>query len=95
MTEKTRVVPIRRGKAARATKQLSVAAAVAKGDDRAVLTALRDRIAAAIEAAGPRDLAALSRRLLDINAELAAMDARARRGDRRLCLAPTPLLAER
>jgi hypothetical protein len=56
---------------------LSVAAAAAKGDDRAVLVALRDRIAQVIDGAGPRDVAALSRRLLDITGELAAMDARA------------------
>ena len=39
--------------------------------------ALRDRIAAVIDGASPRDVVGLSRRLLDISGELTAMDARA------------------
>jgi hypothetical protein len=76
MAEKPRVTPIRRGNTTRAPR-LSVAAAAERGDERAVLVALQRRVAAVIDTAGPRDLAALSRRLLDLTGALATLDARA------------------
>jgi hypothetical protein len=79
MTDRRRkapVTPIRRGKATRTTK-LTVAQAVERGDQRAVLVALRDLIAAKIGEASPRDVIGLSRRLLDVNADLSGLDAAA------------------
>jgi hypothetical protein len=56
-----------------------VAAAAASGNHRALLMAMRDRIACAISDPGcpPRDLASLTRRLQDIAKELDAYDQRA------------------
>jgi len=55
----------------------SVKDAAESGDQRQLLIATRDRIATAVDspATPPRDLAALTRRLLDIAKELAALDA--------------------
>lgn len=55
----------------------TVAQAVKDGTSRDVLTTLRARIAQTIDDPGtpPRDLAALSRRLVDIDKELRSMDA--------------------
>nr|DAS24119.1 MAG TPA: hypothetical protein [Caudoviricetes sp.] len=55
----------------------TVSQAVKEGTSRDVLTTLRARIAQTIDDPGtpPRDLAALSRRLVDIDKELRAMDA--------------------
>jgi hypothetical protein len=52
--------------------------AAASGDHRALLVAMRDRIAVAVSDSScpPRDLAALTRRLQDIASEIASMDAR-------------------
>ncbi len=50
--------------------------AAASRSERALLEALRDRIAADIDAGVPsRDLASLSKRLLEITRELAAIEA--------------------
>ena len=56
----------------------SVAQAVAEGDQRDQLVAMRTRIAKAIDEPNIRgaDLAALSRRLLEIAKEIEAIDAR-------------------
>ena len=58
-------------------KAQSVKAAADSGVRRDLLVALRARIARDIDDSGtpPRDLAALSRRLMDIANEIAAMDA--------------------
>lgn len=54
---------------------MSVAVAASSGDERALLVALRDSIAEAIDEGAPaRDLAALSRRLMEITRELKALD---------------------
>ena len=60
-------------------KKLTVAQAAESGTRRALLVAMRDRIAKAVADSGcpPRDLAALTRRLQDIAREIAALDARA------------------
>ena len=58
----------------------SVASAVTDGSARDVNLAMQDRIAKAIDAADIRgaDLAALSRRLIELRKELAALDAQAK-----------------
>lgn len=63
-----------------APKKLSVAQAAASGDHRALLVAMRERIAAAVSNPDcpPRDLAALTRRLQDIAKEIEAIDLRAK-----------------
>lgn len=57
---------------------LTVEEAAATGDHRALLVAMRTRIARAVVRADcpPRDLAALTRRLQDIAREIETMDAR-------------------
>lgn len=57
----------------------TVSEAAESGDHRALLVAMRARIASAIQdpKCSPRDLAALTRRLQDIAAEIVALDARA------------------
>lgn len=61
-------------------KKLTVAQAAATGDHRALLVAMRERIAATVSNADcpPRDLAALTRRLQDIAKEIEAIDLRAK-----------------
>lgn len=57
----------------------ALAAVVAGGDQRASLEALRDRLAAAVDFAEPRELAPLARQLSLVLAEIAALpDASAR-----------------
>lgn len=58
-------------------RPMSVKAAAEAGERRDLLVALRARIAADIDDANtpPRDLAALSRRLLEIAREIEALDA--------------------
>lgn len=58
----------------------SVASAVTDGSARDVNVAMQDRIAKAIDAEDIRgaDLAALSRRLIELRKELAALDAQAK-----------------
>jgi hypothetical protein len=61
----------------RAEAPQSVATAASSGDERALLVALRDRIAGAIsDGCAARDLASLSRRLLEVSRELADLDVR-------------------
>lgn len=54
--------------------------AAASGDHRALLVAMRERIARTVADADcpPRDLAALTRRLQDISKEIEGIDLRAR-----------------
>jgi len=61
-------------------KPLTVEQAAATGDARALLVAMRERIARTVSdpMCPPRDLAALTRRLQDIVEKLEAMDLRAR-----------------
>lgn len=61
-------------------KKLTVEQAAATGDHRALLVAMRERIAKAVSNSEcpPRDLAALTRRLQDIAKEIEAMDLRAK-----------------
>jgi hypothetical protein len=61
-------------------KALTVAEAAASGDHRALLVAMRERIATAVASSNtsPRDLAALTRRLQDIAKEIEALDLRAK-----------------
>jgi hypothetical protein len=58
----------------------TVAQAAATGDHRALLVAMRERIAQTVSSADcpPRDLAALTRRLQDIAKEIEAIDLRAK-----------------
>lgn len=64
----------------RPAKRLDVAQAAESGDHRALLVAMRDRIAKAVRDPDcpPRDLAALTRRLQDIAKEIEAIDLRAK-----------------
>lgn len=61
-------------------KKQSVAQAAASGDHRALLVAMRARIAKTVSDSEcpPRDLAALTRRLQDIAKEIEAIDLRAK-----------------
>lgn len=60
--------------------QKTVTSAAADGDERELLVALRARIATTVEdeSTPPRDLAALSRRLMEITKEIKAIDAAAK-----------------
>lgn len=62
-----------------APQKLNVSQAAESGDHRALLVAMRDRIAKTVADPDcpPRDLAALTRRLQEIARELATLDARA------------------
>ncbi len=64
----------------RAKKKLSVSEAAATGDHRALLVAMRERIAKTVADPDcpPRDLAALTRRLQDISKEIESIDLRLR-----------------
>lgn len=61
-------------------KRLDVAEAAESGDHRALLVAMRDRIAKTVRDPDcpPRDLAALTRRLQDIAKEIESIDLRAK-----------------
>ena len=60
--------------------KLTVAQAAATGDHRALLVAMRARIARTVSdpECPPRDLAALTRRLQDVSKEIEALDLRAK-----------------
>lgn len=64
----------------KAAKKLSVSEAAASGDHRALLVAMRERIAQTVSNPDcpPRDLAALTRRLQDIAKEIESIDLRDR-----------------
>lgn len=66
----------------------TITEAAATGSQRDLLVALRDRIASTVEATDcpPRDLASLSKRLMELTKEIESIDAQAhqqaqRRGD--------------
>lgn len=61
-------------------EKLTVAQAAASGDHRALLVAMRERIAQTVSNPDcpPRDLAALTRRLQDVAKEIEALDLRAK-----------------
>lgn len=61
-------------------EKLSVQQAAASGDHRALLVAMRERIARTVSDPDcpPRDLASLTRRLQDISKEIEALDLRAK-----------------
>lgn len=73
------VAPDEKPPAKRRTRVKTVMQAVAGGDHREQLIALRSRIATAVDDPNIRgaDLAALSRRLLEVSKEIDALDARA------------------
>ncbi len=60
-----------------APKKLTITQAAAEGTIRQQLCALRERVAKTVEDPNcpPRDLAALSRRLMEITKEIASIDA--------------------
>lgn len=68
------------GEHAAKAEKLTVAQAAASGDHRALLVAMRERIARAVSdpECPPRDLAALTRRLQDVAKEIEALDLRAK-----------------
>ena len=74
-----RAVKVDEAPAAKAAR-LSVAQAADSGDHRALLVAMRERIARTVSDPDcpPRDLAALTRRLQDIAKEIEAIDLRAK-----------------
>lgn len=78
MREKRKVTPIRPGTPTRGPKlagpKLTVSQAVERGDTRELLVAVKRRIALAMDATTPRDLAALSRQLSKVTAEIEAFD---------------------
>jgi len=73
----------------RSEKQ-SVAQAAASGDHRALLVAMRERIAVTVSNPDcpPRDLAALTRRLQDIAKEIDVLDLRAKEEAREGAVSP-------
>lgn len=64
----------------KAPPKLTVSQAAATGDHRALLVAMRERVARAVSdpECPPRDLASLTRRLQDIAKEIEAIDLRAK-----------------
>ena len=64
-------------------RQMTVTSAAADGTHRDLLVAMRDRIARTVEDSGcpPRDLAALTRRLMEIAREIEAIDAMGQEGE--------------
>lgn len=68
------------GEAPAKADKLTVAQAAASGDHRALLVAMRERIARTVSDPDcpPRDLAALTRRLQDVAKEIEAIDLRAK-----------------
>lgn len=75
--KKTTLRAVEDGETPAPAKRKSVTAAAADGNRRELLVALRSRIAQTVEDGGTpaRDLAALSRRLLEIAREIEAIDA--------------------
>jgi hypothetical protein len=70
-------------------KKFTVTSAASEGSMRDLLVAMRDRVAKDVENPNTpaRDLAALTRRLLEITKEIEAIDAK---GDQDVDHAPTP-----
>lgn len=83
MASKLRVVaPDEKPAAKKPVKRLTITQAAADGSIRDQLVALRERVAKTVEDPNcpPRDLAALSRRLMEITKEIAAIDAQEAEG---------------
>lgn len=80
-TKRLRVVDP--GEQPRRRKRLTVVEAAEKGTVREQLVALRERIAKTVQDPNcpPRDLAALSRRLMELTKEIEAIDAREAEAD--------------
>lgn len=78
MSEPLRVVKADEKPTPRRKRKLSITQAAARGTVREQLVALRDRVAKTVEDPNcpPRDLAALSRRLMEITKEIDAIDVR-------------------
>ncbi len=78
MAEPKRLKVVAEGETAPKPRVLSVTAAAAEGSTRDLLVAMRDRVALDVENPNTqsRDLAALTRRLLEITKEIEAIDAR-------------------
>lgn len=72
------VAPDEKAPPKRRAKRMSITEAADKGSAREQLVALRERVARTVEDPNcpPRDLAALSRRLMEITREIEAIDAR-------------------
>lgn len=70
---------VKPGETAPRRRVKSITTAANGGDHRELLVALRSRVAKTVENPNcpPRDLAALSRRLIEINKEIEAIDAKA------------------
>lgn len=70
--KRSEVVPI----SSKQKQQYGSIRTAAEGDERALLVALRDRVADDLDAGVPaRDLASLSKRLMEIQREIRAIDA--------------------
>jgi hypothetical protein len=71
-------------------RPLSITEAAEVGDQRGLLVAMRARVAKTVEDPNcpPRDLAALSRRLQEINREIEALDAKAQQEAREDAVTP-------
>ena len=79
MTQLRAVAPTERARRPRAkTRPKSVTEAADKGTTRELLVAMRTRIATAVEDPNTpaRDLAALTKRLVEVNRDIEAIDAR-------------------
>ena len=79
MARKPSLRAVEPGEAAPARKTHTVTSAASEGDRRDLLVAMRSRIATAVEDPNTpaRDLAALTRRLLEIAKDIEAIDVRA------------------
>lgn len=71
---------VRAGEKAVPKRPLSITEAADAGDSMGLLVAMRARVAASVEDPNcpPRDLAALTRRLQDINRDIEALSAKAK-----------------
>lgn len=85
----TKLRAVAPGETAKPAKKLSVTEAAAEGSLRELLVAMRDRVAKDVESPNTpaRDLAALTRRLMEITKEIEAIDAK---GESDVDNAPTP-----
>ena len=79
-TRKAALRTVKDGEKAAPSRPESVSSAVESGTQRDVNIAMQDRIAKAIDSADIKgaDLAALSRRLIELRRELASLDAQAK-----------------
>ena len=80
---RTNLRAVKPGETVKPAAPLSVAKAAESGDRRALLVAMRDRVAVTVSdpLCPPRDLAALSRRLIEIGKEITAIESRSQEDD--------------